>query len=174
MTFGVCFLLGSQRLCQGCSTAGMRLYRGSIGIHGHGAATSSWRGPGWKEDRHTKMFFVPCLKHSFLSIPWKSEHFSLSKDQLSPKKVMKSQERKWNPGNSGLRSQIRHLDNGLGLWRAAQPWPHMTHYLSGPDTQGSLSSSSHNNSVFSSLSQGREQWTCTSLNPSPQPKGLMC
>ena len=48
---------------------------------------------------------------------------------------MKSQERKLNPGNSLLRSQIRHLDNELELLIAAQPFIRMTHYLSGRDTQ---------------------------------------
>lgn len=48
---------------------------------------------------------------------------------------MKSQGRKLNPGNSLLRSQIRHVDNERELLIAAQPFIPVTHYLSGRDTQ---------------------------------------
>lgn len=51
---------------------------------------------------------------------------------------MKSRERKLNPGNSLLGSQVRHLDNDPGLLIAAQPFILMTHYLSGRDTQAGV------------------------------------
>lgn len=114
-----------------------------IGIHSHGAAlTYSARlahlleGPAMKESQAQKNGLCPgAHRHSFLAGP--RPHASEIRaslppeDQFSPEKVMKSEERKLNPGNSLLRSQIRHLDNELELLIAAQPFIHMTHYLAG-------------------------------------------
>lgn len=143
MTFRVCFFIGSQRFCQGCSAAGMCLYRG---VYWHSrpqcsadlfstARPSSGGASDETKSGSEKRSLSGTHRHSFLAgpHPHASEiRVSLPpKDQLSPEKVMKSEERKLNPGNSLLRSQIRHLDNELELLIAAQPFIHMTHYLAG-------------------------------------------
>ena len=147
MTFHVCFFIGSQCFCQGCSTKGMCLYRGvywhscprystdlfSTACPSSGEASDERKSgtQKWALSWSTQTLFPSRLHPHTLEI----RASLLSKDQFSPKKVMKSQERKLNPGNSLLRSQIRHLDNELELLIAAQPFIHMTHYLSGRDTQ---------------------------------------